>query len=475
MPSPLVCLDHDRLRSYDYQEFICELINELHRCTDLMNDVKVVVDHSREDLIAFIAKNKTILDVLMAVVDVSASGDAGNNSLELNIFDNRLDLHLYEFHKAATNLLAKLNALPTSDAQRRLRLLILCVFCVVAFFISTCIAYSTGVIKRYYHVKKPFFIATVESLCVGVNGLIWGGAVLWKRYRCPGGRPAGTNLGFVSRIREYLLIGLIDGGHIILQSFALNSLPSSIYVLLKGSGIVFSVVLSKIVVKKVFLLQHWIAVMIMIISTVSVAICTPNDKGSDAATEFYSGVAYCLSSCFVVSLLGVIQQKMMSKHKSADETIDIIAEANFAQSVLVAIIVLPATLISGEWTSWSDIATRLSDDQQLAPFLGYCTAILLARSLSVFAAMGITSFASAMFSRAYGGVRQSLQVIALSLVLHEGFHWSKSISIVLSAVAFAVYIWAGYLLQQRKKSAERKLAPATFITVMDQSGATSIK
>lgn len=381
---------------------------ELRRCVRALDDI-VVDRHPRDDLITCVMANRACVSKLMPGDDAVA----------------------VEFGDALDRLILRLPRQHPDGRREKMRpwgrLLMMVVYCSVSFVISTTIAFSNESIKQSYRVRLPMLVSLAMSLAFVLNGLVWAGLTLHARRSSSSSSSAGSSmdsaLPFRRRLRAYVVLGAVDAIHLMLQANALNALPASVYTLLKGSGIIFSVCLSKLVVRKVFLLWHWIAVALMIVATTGCALLTSLDgerPGADASVaEFLAGFVLTLSSSFLVALLGVLQQKLMANVKHSSATMVTIAEANFFQSLLTFPVIVVFIAFMPEWRQWMPIWRQLAAEDRMTGYVAFLVAIAGSRSLIVFAAMGLTTLGSAMFSRSYNALRQSAQVIFLSLVFAQ--------------------------------------------------------
>lgn len=442
---PIPHIDATTLKSSSYDDIVQGLISSIRQCIDWMRDVDIAC-YKRSNLTHFVHQNRKQVAQLVAIIDTYTVGSAGDTNLYLDEKDTTLDRLLFEFNEACNALLLRLDTEKsnTTKADRLKRLMILVFFCSMSLVLSTS---STFCIKKIQHedCKFTFLVMLLQGLSFILNFCIWMGTLWWKRRKGVGS----SSQPFGPRFRAYLILGAIDAVHLVLQSLSLKELSGSIYNVLKGSGIIFSVFLSKIVVKKMFLLEHWLAVGLMLISTVGCALFEQSDSSKDDFSKFMLGYSLTLCSCFLVALLGVLQQKLMVNVKHTNETIDVMAEANFFQSMVVFPIVLIVALSNSEAQKWGPIAVRFYDDGTYAFFV-IAVALVLVRSLSVFSAMGITTYASAMFSRSYNAAKNSTQTIILMCLLNEDFKNSMKFSLPMSTISFTIYVYAGHLLQQMK-------------------------
>ena len=76
-------------------------------------------------------------------------------------------------------------------------------------------------------------------------------------------RPRPAPIVWGALARRYALLGFLDAVHIALLAVGLNYLPGSTYMLLKGTGLIFSVFMSKVFLAKRMTVHHWLAVCVM--------------------------------------------------------------------------------------------------------------------------------------------------------------------------------------------------------------------
>lgn len=204
----------------NYVDLVQQFISQLGRCTVALQEIDVM-KYEPEAVRSFIRDNRAAISKLTAYVDVQTSGTTGN-ALEFNVFDNRLDIRLFEFETAAKSALQRLEQreLHQSPMSRRITLIVLSALSLMS---SLAVPYGYQVCKKHYGVRGEFLYSSIMSLNFVSNGVVWAVALYMYRNRLP-------KQDLRTRALLYLLSGAIDACHMILLSVGLSNLPGTLQV-----------------------------------------------------------------------------------------------------------------------------------------------------------------------------------------------------------------------------------------------------
>ena len=303
--------------------------------------------------------------------------------------------------------------------------------------------------KSDYGLEVPFLTSTILMATSFVN------LPAYIHYLRKGKLKAKSCLDIVKR---YGILGCIDGTQSILATYSFLNLQGSAYILIKCSSIVFSFLLSKLVLKKETNVHHYISVFGIIVAFVVYYFgeiqkenLDPDDPDSLARTDldkfdidkWYIPVIVALLSAFMEAVHGVISAKLFKK-KSKKKNAATIAETAFYNGVFATAITLPFILIDRQAIAGPIFSTNWKR----------ILLILIAGGVSkqarTYVKFVLTNQSSALFQSMTDILKKLAFCIFAVVVWREPFPVLKQIAVVLIFGSAVWYAYAAKLVNKKR-------------------------
>jgi drug/metabolite transporter (DMT)-like permease len=266
---------------------------------------------------------------------------------------------------------------------------------------------------------------------------------------CPPPRP----LSFF--VTTYSLLGVLVFFVTLFRSHGVNYLAGSEASLLLASSVVWNLLLSRLILKRVFNRYHLASAALGVCGIATLALGrafgtgggpqSPSSPSSPSGLRWWLGAGSCLLAAFFVALMSVVTSKITSlvpTHKNLRVT-----EMTVASSFIAAVLLVPAAFATGEWREWGPQLSAAYGPGQ-GPSRSRTVLLTLAVFLPVAKALVRSSkYATIAHSTAFvfefvAAAASVGSAVAQVLLFGEAFSPAILGSIAFTSAAFAVYIRA---------------------------------
>lgn len=237
----------------------------------------------------------------------------------------------------------------------------------------------------------PRFLCFITMASFPIPVLMW--LFLSKERRLPP----------LPRMRAYLFLAILDAFNTALGmvtrtvaiftnqatnylhvQIGLTALPAATFTIIKGSSIVFVVILSKIFTQKRFNRFHYIGVLLMTVGVAWMSLsATKKANKSGSVADTIASVTCCLGSAFFMAMLGVAQQVLLGEEKKKGG-LDVVLQFNAFHSTLCFVALLPFIFWSEEYLQWPFYFESIRSSGHLSLFVGISVAFVFIRTSSQF-------------------------------------------------------------------------------------------
>ena len=252
---------------------------------------------------------------------------------------------------------------------------------------------------------------------------------------------------------QYCTMGALTFIITILRNISVNVTPGSIFSLLISTSILFNIVLSKVVLKKVFTLRHAGAAVFCLGAAASIGFAAlVTDREDFRGADLKLGVASAVAAAFFIAVMSVCQERMQRTWDSYDVRI---VEMTIASSLVASALTAIYGLITNEVATWPPLlaaATAQSRDG-LVLVAGVSCALPLLKLLVRNAKYATIRNSSAFFFEFAQSAGSLIGSIASILVFGEPWGVGYIAAIVLMTISFGLYI------QTKKARAEAAAVP----------------
>lgn len=229
---------------------------------------------------------------------------------------------------------------------------------------------------------------------------------------------------------QYMSMGTLTFTITILRNISVNSIPGSTFSLLISTSILFNIVLSKLLLKKVFTYWHLAAAAFCLASALSIGITT-----TDPADVF--GILAAVAAAFFIAVMNVSQEYIQPTWDNYNVRI---VELTIVSSLIASIFTVVYGTFTREMTEWSPAilaATRTPEGLTLVTCISCLLPILklLVRNTK-YATIKHSNAFFFEFAQSSGALLGS---IANILAFREPWGIGYAIAIVLMAISFALY------------------------------------
>jgi len=254
----------------------------------------------------------------------------------------------------------------------------------------------------------------------------------------------------IKRGLSHAFFGVFYAVSTLATAYASGLLPGYLYSVLKGTQIIFTVLLNILVTKRKFKPLHWVAVLIMVSATVLTAFGPPEgDKKPLSNWQKAGGIGLVMAGSCASAVIAIGMEKMFSSGHWDRGNVTIF-EALFLQGIVTAGVVTVISAFDGMGDWAGQLADGFASTQNV---FGYPKALLIVamlvisagRILGLLAYLGISAYSGALFGWILSTVQRVIQSGVFLMIpdFKEPTHWTNITGISLSVVAFLVYIFAG--------------------------------
>eukprot|EP00474_Spongospora_subterranea_P009639 CRZ10097.1 hypothetical protein [Spongospora subterranea] len=261
-----------------------------------------------------------------------------------------------------------------------------------------------------------------------------------------------------ARWRSYAVLAFFNAADILFGSFALNILPAAQYAILRGSSLIFVVILSKVMTRKQFNIWQYTAVGLMSVAVVLMTITDTTDPEKrrellDLSGNKVWGIFAAITGSVFVSLLSVATQKLFAADQSKGD-LQFVCQINCCQSFLATVMLLPIAFFTEEFHSLSTNLATISAAGFMPKMLWLLAGMSISAPIMLFANIGLTSVTSATFARSLGGPRRIVIIVMSWLLFNQEINVLTAIAALFMTLSLGIYIYGGHRLQQSKQSSK---------------------
>jgi len=237
---------------------------------------------------------------------------------------------------------------------------------------------------------------------------------------------------------QYLAAGVLLFSLTILRHISLNSMPGSVFAILISTSILFTILLSSVVLGKKFTYWHLGAAVFCLASAFSIAfIALFTNQEDSAGVNYKVGIPTAISAAFLLGVMNVSQEYMQSSWDDYD--IRVVEMTLFSSLVATALIVVYATFTK-EVTEWSPALSAATQEKEgLILVLGVSLALPIIKLLvrnTKYATIKNSNAFFVEFAQSAGSLLGSLANI---LVFAEPWGVGYIAAIILMAISFILY------------------------------------
>eukprot|EP01114_Cavostelium_apophysatum_P020140 TRINITY_DN6669_c0_g1_i1.p1 TRINITY_DN6669_c0_g1~~TRINITY_DN6669_c0_g1_i1.p1 ORF type:complete len:443 (+),score=109.19 TRINITY_DN6669_c0_g1_i1:142-1470(+) len=316
---------------------------------------------------------------------------------------------------------------------------------VVILYIAASTA-SIAVIKFINNDEKiylPVFTALLHKAMWPVHLIIFGVyAFKSKTYSKPS----------IADIGKYLVLGFLSGAVDIFGMYGLNKLQGSTYTILRSGDLVFSLLLSQIVLRKRFTIFHYIAGLLILAAVIINGVtCVLGDSSSLVP------LICTLVGCLFESINTILSDRLLkntSRRRMARKESNylLITEGAFFINFFAFLFLLIPVFATREFTQYEDdIRNFHYFHLKTWAFSLVIASVALSRFAVRITKYWIVEKRSAFTFSVLKPVRRVLSAILLIFFFSEGFTWPKLAGMGLTLLAFGIYLMASKWVSQRQK------------------------
>ena len=237
---------------------------------------------------------------------------------------------------------------------------------------------------------------------------------------------------------QYILMGCLIFAITMMRHISINLMPGSVFSLLISTSILFTILLSKLILHKTFTIWHMGAVVFCLASACSIGFAALfTDQENSDRVNYKVGISTALIGAFLLGVLNVMQECIQPTWDSYDIRV---VELTIVSSIIASVLVIMYATFGKEIVDWTPaISASIQATEGLA--LVVCISIalpilkLLARNAK-YAAIKYSSAFFVEFAQSSGALLGSITNI---LVFNEPWGIGYIVAIILMAISFALY------------------------------------
>ncbi|KAJ6240840.1 hypothetical protein M0813_23938 [Anaeramoeba flamelloides] len=259
----------------------------------------------------------------------------------------------------------------------------------------------------------------------------------------------------------YAFLGFLDATRMSLMSFGMNYLSGSTYMVLKGTNVIFVVIMTKMFLpNRVLMPLHWLSVVFFAGSMGVLAIGGEEDHTHQTTSKnhFLIGFLCTITSTFVNSVQSIIAEKYFRKLKKNHRSFTRASELASFNGLFSFIFASILPFAVGEHQQWIRTFSSQSFHNKHKIFILACLGILVSSQPSYLFKFSLTDFISAFYVAILNMIRRLLVVILCVLLYNESLGWSKIVSIILMMIGFVMYLHASRKVKKNRQQESPKKA-----------------
>ena len=231
---------------------------------------------------------------------------------------------------------------------------------------------------------------------------------------------------------QYLMIGFLTFLITILRNISVNAIPGSVFSLLISTSILFNIVLSKLLLKKLFTYWHLAAAAFCVASALSIGISTIFTEPTDLL-----GILAAISAAFFIALMNVTQEYIQP---TWDNYTVRIVELTIVSSLIASVFTVVYGTFAKELVDWSPAILAATQSREGLVLVTCISCLLPILKLLVrntkYATIKHSNAFFFEFAQSSGALLGS---IANILVFREAWGIGYGIAIVLMTISFTLY------------------------------------
>ena len=238
---------------------------------------------------------------------------------------------------------------------------------------------------------------------------------------------------------QYLVMGCLTFTITLLRNISVNVMPGSVFSILISTSILFNIVLSKVVLNKVFTYWHMGAAAFCLAAAFSVGFAALFTNQEDlVGVDYKVGISTAIAAAFFIAVISICQEYIQPTWDNYNVRI---VEMTLASSLIASVLTVVYGTFTKEVTTWDPAITAASASRD-GLILVVCVSCalpvlkLLVRNTK-YATIKNSSAFFFEFAQAAGSLVGS---VANVLVFQEPWGVGYIIAIVLMAISFGLYI-----------------------------------
>jgi drug/metabolite transporter (DMT)-like permease len=238
---------------------------------------------------------------------------------------------------------------------------------------------------------------------------------------------------------QYLVMGCLTFAITILRNISVNVMPGSVFSLLISTSILFNIVLSKFILKKVFTYWHLGAAAFCLAAAFSIGIASLFTNQEDVAgVDYKLGITTAIAAAFLIAVMSVCQEYIQPTWDNYNVRI---VELTIVSSLIASALTVVYGTFTREMTMWSPAITAATGSRDgLVLVVCVSCALPLLKLLvrnTKYATIKKSSAFFFEFAQATGSLVGS---VANVLVFQEPWGVGYIVAIILMTISFGLYI-----------------------------------
>lgn len=237
---------------------------------------------------------------------------------------------------------------------------------------------------------------------------------------------------------QYIAAGGLLFSITILRHISINSMPGSVFAILISTSILFTIVLSKVVLHRTFTWWHFGAALFCLASAFSIGFAAIfTDQEDIARVNYKVGIPTAIVAAFLLGVMNVSQEFMQASWDNYDIRV---VEMTLFTSLIASFLIIAYGIFSKEVTEWSPSLIAATQSQEgLIRITCVSVALPIIKLLvrnTKYATIKHSNAFFVEFAQSSGSLLGSLANI---LVFHEPWTPGYIAAIILMAISFGLY------------------------------------
>jgi len=238
---------------------------------------------------------------------------------------------------------------------------------------------------------------------------------------------------------QYLIMGFLTFTITLLRNISVNVMPGSVFSILISTSILFNIVLSKVILKKVFTYWHMGAAVFCLAAAFSVGFAALFTNQEElVGVDYKAGISAAIGAAFFIAVISIFQEYIQPTWDNYNVRI---VEMTLISSLIASALTVVYGTFTKEMAEWAPSITAATQTQD-GLILVVCVSCalpvlkLLVRNTK-YATIKNSSAFFFEFAQAAGSLVGS---VANVLIFHEPWGSGYIAAIVLMAISFGLYI-----------------------------------